>query len=76
MSSNPHFFLPFYLPAYDGRLGHFFFDISIPYAVHVCIHAFVLHTLGSVHHTNRIRIFKFQIEYMNQLVASHKPYLG
>ena len=48
----------------------------MPYAMHVCIHAFVLHALGSVHHANCIRIFKFQIEYMNQLVAFHMPYLG
>ena len=61
----------FYLPAYDGRLGHIYF--SIPYAMHACIHTFVLHAPGSAHHANCI-VFQLQIEYM-LVVAFHMPCL-
>ena len=72
MSSNPHFFLPFYLPAYDGRLGHIYF--SIPYAMHACIHAFV-----DIHQARHIMltalVFQFQVEYL-LVAAFHMPSLG
>lgn len=61
MSPNPHFSLPFYLPAYDGRLGHVYFNI--PYAMHACIHAFVyMHRARYIIQT--ASYFRFQLEYM------------
>ena len=72
MHSNPHFFLPFYLPAYDGRLGHVYF--SIPYAMHACIHVFVdMHRARYIMQT--ASVFQFQIEYVI-VVAFHMPCLG
>ena len=39
---QPHVFLPFYLPAYDGRLGHV--SISMQYdSMFAFIHLFCMH---------------------------------
>ena len=74
MSSNPYFFLPFYLPALMVSIRA---RLNLAYLMQ-CMRAFI--HLSYMHRARRIiltaSVLQFQIEYMNQLVASHMPYLG